>query len=98
MGKIVIGGFMAIVIVIECAVAWFLIPSQQKIEEIAESKVVEKIKESHDHNDPAHAHEGGIYVAWYLQLLLLTIHRPNLEDRVATATVAEGWRPSRRAG
>ncbi len=60
MGKIMIGGFMAIVIVIECAVAWFLIPSQQKIEEIAESKVVEKIKESHDHNDPAHAHEGGM--------------------------------------
>lgn len=44
-----------------------------------------------------HAHEGGIYVAWYLPLLLLTIHRPNLEDRVAAATVAEGWRPARRA-
>lgn len=44
-----------------------------------------------------HAHEGGIYVAWYLPLLLLTIHRPNLEDRVATATVAEGWWQRRRA-
>ncbi|RIK77221.1 MAG: hypothetical protein DCC67_12945 [Planctomycetota bacterium] len=43
-----------------------------------------------------HAHEGGIYVAWYLPLLLLAIHRPNLEDRVAVATVAEAWRPSRR--
>lgn len=57
MGKIVIGAFMTIVIVIECAVAWFLIPSQQKIEEIAETKVVEKIKEQADHNDPA-AHHG----------------------------------------
>ncbi len=43
-----------------------------------------------------HAHDGGIYVAWYLPLLLLTIHRPNLEDRVAPATVAEGWWQARR--
>lgn len=43
-----------------------------------------------------HAHEGGIYVAWYLPLLLLTIHRPNLEDRVARATVPEGWWEARR--
>jgi hypothetical protein len=43
-----------------------------------------------------HAHEGGIYIAWYLPLLLLTIHRPNLEDRVAIATVAEGWWQARR--
>jgi flagellar FliL protein len=57
MGKIMIGAFMAVVIVIECAVAWFLIPSQQKIEEIAETKVVEKIKEQVDHDDPA-AHHG----------------------------------------
>lgn len=44
-----------------------------------------------------HAHEGGIYVAWYVPLLLLTIHRPNLEDRVAIATVAAGWWQARRA-
>jgi hypothetical protein len=44
-----------------------------------------------------HAHEGGIYVAWYLPLLLLTIHRPNLEDRVATAAVAESWWRARRS-
>jgi len=43
-----------------------------------------------------HAHGGGIYVAWYLPLLLLTIHRPNLEDRVALAAVAEGWWQSRQ--
>jgi hypothetical protein len=36
-------------------------------------------------------HEGGIYVAWYLPLLLLTVFRPNLEDRVALATLGEGW-------
>jgi hypothetical protein len=34
---------------------------------------------------------GGVYVAWYLPLLLLTIFRPNLEDRVALAVVPEGW-------
>ncbi|HUY35290.1 MAG TPA: hypothetical protein VMV69_21275 [Pirellulales bacterium] len=41
-------------------------------------------------------HEGGIYVAWYLPLLLLTIFRPNLEDRVALATLGEGWFARRR--
>jgi hypothetical protein len=34
-----------------------------------------------------HAHTGGLAPAWYLPLLLLTIFRPNLEDRVATAVV-----------
>jgi hypothetical protein len=43
-----------------------------------------------------HADGGGIYVAWYLPLYLLTIHRPNVEDRVAVATVAEGWWQSRK--
>lgn len=47
-----------------------------------------------------HAHNGGLFIAWYLPLLLLTIHRPNLEDRVAASRVAEGWwqlRQRRRA-
>lgn len=43
-----------------------------------------------------HAHGGGMYVAWYLPLLLLAIQRPNLEDRVALATVSEGWWEQRR--
>jgi hypothetical protein len=34
-----------------------------------------------------HAHTGGLALAWYLPLLLLTVFRPNLEDRVATAVV-----------
>jgi hypothetical protein len=34
-----------------------------------------------------HAHSGGLAPAWYLPLVLLTIFRPNLEDRVATAVV-----------
>ena len=42
-----------------------------------------------------HAHQGGIYMAWYLPLLLLTILRPNLEDRVALTAVAEPWIPRR---
>lgn len=32
-------------------------------------------------------HQGGLFMAWYLPLLILTIFRPNLEDRVAHATV-----------
>ena len=42
-----------------------------------------------------HAHGGGIYIAWYLPLLLLSIFRPNLEDRVAVAMLARGWLPWR---
>ena len=40
-----------------------------------------------------HAHGGGLYMAWYLPLLLLTMFRPNLEDRVALSVL----RPSRRS-
>lgn len=35
-----------------------------------------------------HAHSGGLALAWYLPLLLLTVFRPNLEDRIATAVVS----------
>jgi hypothetical protein len=34
-----------------------------------------------------HPHSGGLALAWYVPLLLLTTFRPNLEDRVATAVV-----------
>ncbi len=32
-------------------------------------------------------HQGGLFMAWYLPLMILTIFRPNLEDRVAQSTV-----------
>ncbi|MDZ4820065.1 MAG: hypothetical protein SGJ20_13940 [Planctomycetota bacterium] len=41
------------------------------------------------------AHGGGEYMAWYLPLLLLTIFRPNLEDRVALSVLGE-WRARRK--
>ncbi len=44
-----------------------------------------------------HPHGGGLYMAWYLPLVLLTIFRPNLEDRVALSVLGEGWFPRRRA-
>jgi hypothetical protein len=44
-----------------------------------------------------HPHGGGLHMAWYLPLLLLTIFRPNLEDRVALSVLGEGWLPKRRA-
>ena len=37
------------------------------------------------------AQQGGLYMAWYLPLLILTIFRPNLEDRVALTALSEGW-------
>ena len=42
--------------------------------------------------------EGGLFIAWYLPLLLLTIFRPNLEDRVALSVLDDGrvgWRRHR---
>ena len=42
-----------------------------------------------------HGFGGGLYIAWYLPLLLLTIFRPNLEDRVAESVLDETWIPRR---
>ena len=47
------------------------------------------------------AQYGGIYMAWYLPLLLLTVFRPNLEDRVAVSALAEGrwwWKGKKGVG
>ena len=38
-----------------------------------------------------HGYGGGLYMGWYLPLTLLTVFRPNLEDRVALAVLGEGW-------
>jgi hypothetical protein len=38
------------------------------------------------------AQGGGLHMGWYLPLVLLTIFRPNLEDRVALSVLGEGWR------
>ena len=43
-----------------------------------------------------HAYAGGVYIAWYLPLLLLTIFRPNLEDRLALTRIGEGWWKARK--
>jgi hypothetical protein len=40
---------------------------------------------------------GGLYIAWYLPLVLLTIFRPNLDDRVAQSVLGDGWFGRRRA-
>ena len=37
-----------------------------------------------------HAYGGGLFIAWFLPLLLLTIFRPNLEDRVALKVIDAG--------
>ncbi len=42
-----------------------------------------------------HGMGGGLYMAWFLPLTLLTVFRPNLEDRVALAVLGEGWFPRR---
>ena len=40
---------------------------------------------------------GGLYIAWYLPLVLLVIFRPNLEDRVAQTVLVDGWFGHRRS-
>jgi hypothetical protein len=47
-------------------------------------------------NEFWNGHQGGLYVAWYLPLLLLTVFRPNLEDRVALSVLGDGWFSRRR--
>lgn len=39
---------------------------------------------------------GGMFMAWYLPLTLMTIFRPNLEDRIALTVLGEGWFPRSR--
>jgi hypothetical protein len=41
--------------------------------------------------------DGGVAMGWYLPLLILTIFRPNLEDRIALSAVSEGWFRRRKA-
>jgi len=43
-----------------------------------------------------HVQQGGLCMGWYLPLLILTIFRPNLEDRVALSAVRPAWGPWRR--
>ena len=43
-----------------------------------------------------YADRGGVYILWYLPLLLLTIFRPNLEDRVPLSVLGQIWFPRRR--
>jgi hypothetical protein len=44
------------------------------------------------------AHNGGLFMAWFLPLLLLAVFRPNLENRVALLVLdaSTAWLPRRR--
>jgi hypothetical protein len=44
------------------------------------------------------AHNGGLYMAWYLPVLLLVVFRPNLENRVAMLVLDADWFPRRWRG
>jgi hypothetical protein len=43
------------------------------------------------------AHNGGLFMAWYLPALLLAVFRPNLENRVALLVLDAEWFRRRRA-
>jgi hypothetical protein len=43
-----------------------------------------------------HGYGGGTYITWFMPLVLLTIFRPNLEDRIALSVLGEGWLSRRR--
>lgn len=38
-----------------------------------------------------HGFGGGLYMAWFLPSVLLTIFRPNLDDRIASRVVSPNW-------
>ena len=42
------------------------------------------------------AHNGGLFMAWWLPMLLLVVFRPNLENRVALLVLHPEWFPRRR--
>jgi hypothetical protein len=42
------------------------------------------------------AHDGGLFMAWYLPVLLLVVFRPNLENRVALLVLGADWFARRR--
>ena len=42
------------------------------------------------------AHNGGLFMAWYLPVLLLVVLRPNLENRVALLVLGAEWFPKQR--
>jgi hypothetical protein len=44
-----------------------------------------------------HANQGGLCMAWFLPLLILTIFRPNLEDRVSMSAVRPAWGRRKKA-
>jgi len=44
-----------------------------------------------------HGYGGGTYIAWFMPLMLLTVFRPNLEDRIALTVLGEGWLSKRRS-
>lgn len=44
-----------------------------------------------------HTPQGGTYMAWYLPLMLLTVFRPNLEDRVAMSVLGGWWFREKRS-
>ncbi|NBW86205.1 MAG: hypothetical protein EBR23_05100 [Planctomycetia bacterium] len=42
------------------------------------------------------AHNGGLFMAWWLPVLLLVVFRPNLENRMAALVLNDEWFPRRR--
>lgn len=42
------------------------------------------------------AHNGGLFMAWFLPMLLLVVFRPNLENRVALLVLDADWLPRLR--
>ncbi len=43
-----------------------------------------------------HGYGGGLYMAWFLPSVLLTIFRPNVDDRIASKVVRPNWRGTTR--
>ena len=42
------------------------------------------------------SHNGGLFLAWFLPILLLVVFRPNLENRIALRALDTDWFIRRR--
>ena len=62
---------------------FFIWPSQKNLANLISSSAATMVAAQF-----WHGYGGGLYMAWFLPLLLLTFFRPNLQDRIATKVVA----------
>ena len=78
--------FPIIALFVAISVGFALWPAQKNLGTLLSCSAVVLVGTQFWHGDG-----GGTYMAWFLPMTLLTIFRPNLEDRVALSVLGESW-------